>query len=64
MATKSRDLEIHTYGNKFKQYKHYNKTDCNFNALVITSSKVGNLHKLRGTDLSLQKRVRSGNRFE
>lgn len=64
MANVDRQLEIHTYGIKFKQYKNYSKTDRNFNALVITGNKSGNLHKLRGTDPGLQKRVRSGKRFE
>lgn len=64
IATINRKLEIYTYGIKFKQFKNYSKTDCNFNALVITGSKMGNLHKIRGTNPELQKRVRSGNRFE
>jgi hypothetical protein len=62
-GTKGRQLIIHTYGNKFKQYRNY-KTECNFNALVIQSNTSGlNLKNGRGTDEDIQKAVASGRRF-
>lgn len=40
-AKPERKLLIHTYGNKFKQYKNYSATERNFNARVIRSSRSG-----------------------
>jgi len=65
-ATNDRPLRIETFGNKFKQYKHYTGVDKTFNALVISSQKPKHidLRHGRGTDPEIQKVVAAGKRFE
>jgi len=63
----SRSITIHTYGNKFKQFAHWNsQMQCSYNALVINSKKPKNvdLRHARGTDIGVQKAVRAGREFE
>lgn len=63
----NRRISIHTYGNKFKQFAHWNsQMQCSYNALVINSKKPKNvdLRHARGTDIGVQKAVRAGREFE
>lgn len=65
-ADPERAVRIETYGNKFRQFKHYAGVERRFNALVICSQKPKHLdlRHVRGTHPDIQKSVQAGKRFE
>ena len=66
IATCDKQIEIHTYGNKYHQYSHWcSQVQKSFNCLVINSKKAHlDLRHTRGTHIQLQKTVRRGSNFE
>ena len=66
-ANPDRKITIFTYGTRYiKQEQFAVRFNAPFscNAKLINSSKPGNVHRLRGTDAAIQKRVRTATMFE